>query len=77
MCERFKTQREFNNRFPSKFFICPYCEKIVQDKLLCSYCGWRADGLFKTMDKGYKFVIEELSDEVQEIFRPIEYKHKE
>ena len=72
MCERFESEREFNNKFPSGFYICAYCSKIIPDKKLCPYCGFRADGLFKTMGKGYKFIIEEISDEVQEIFKPIE-----
>ena len=64
--ERFETQREFNNKFPSKFYVCSNCGKLLQDKYTCCYCGWRADGLFKTMDKGYKFIIEEQS-EVSEV----------
>jgi len=75
--ERFETQREFNNKFPSKFYVCSNCGKLLQDKYTCCYCGWRADGLFKTMDKGYKFIIEEQSEEIQEIFRPIEMEKKE
>lgn len=75
--ERFETQREFNNKFPSKFYICSNCGKLLQDKYTCCYCGWRADGLFKTMDKGYKFIIEEQSEEIQEIFRPIEMEKEE
>ena len=72
--ETFKTVREFNNKFPSKFYICALCGKMIQDKYLCNYCGFRADGLLKTMGQGYQFVIEEQSDKVQEIFRPIEFK---
>ena len=75
--ERFETQREFNNKFPSKFYVCSNCGKLLQDKYTCCYCGWRADGLFKTMDKGYKFIIEEQSEEIQEIFRPIEMEKEE
>lgn len=75
--ERFETQREFNNKFPSKFYVCSNCGKLLQDKYTCCYCGWRADGLFKTMNKGYKFIIEEQSEEIQEIFRPIEMEKEE
>lgn len=75
--EKFETQREFNNKFPSKFYVCSNCGKLLQDKYTCCYCGWRADGLFKTMDKGYKFIIEEQSEEIQEIFRPIEMEKEE
>lgn len=75
--ERFETQREFNNKFPSKFYICSNCGKLIQDKYTCNYCGWRADGLFQTMGKGYKFIIEEQGEEIQEIFRPIEMEKEE
>ena len=69
--EVFETQRDFNNKFPSKFYICSCCGKIVIDKYTCNYCGWRADGLFKTFGKGYKFIIEEEGIE-HEIFKPLE-----
>ena len=68
----FKTQREFDNEFPSKMYICSNCSKVIPDKYNCMYCGWRSDGLLKTMNKGYKFVIEEISQDVQEIFKPFE-----
>lgn len=72
--ERFKTQREFNNRFPSKFFICSNCNMMTPNKYTCSHCGWRADGLFKTMGNGYQFIIEEQGEVIQEIFTPIEIR---
>ena len=72
--DRFKTIREFNNKYPSKFYICALCGKLIQDKYLCPYCGFRADGLFKTMGNGYQFIIEEESNQLQEIFKPIEQK---
>lgn len=75
--ERFETQREFNNKFPSKFYICSNCGKLIQDKYTCSYCGWRADGLFKTMGRGYKFIITEQGENIQEIFKPIEMEKEE
>ena len=41
------------------------------DPYNCQRCGWRADGLLKTMDKGYKYAITKTG-EIKEIFRPIE-----
>ena len=73
--EKFKTEREFNNKFKSKFYICTNCNKLIQDKYTCSYCGFRADGLFKTMDKGYKYTIESEAI-TEEIFNPVELFHK-
>ncbi|MBR0234067.1 MAG: hypothetical protein IJQ47_08465 [Synergistaceae bacterium] len=74
--EIFKTQREFNNKYPSHFYICSLCGKLIQNKYFCDYCGFRADGLLKTMGQGYKFIIEEQSPKIQEIFKPIERKNK-
>lgn len=73
--EIFKTLRDFNNKFPSKFYICSNCGKVIPDSNDCMYCGWRADGLFKTMERGYQFVIVEQSPEIQEIFKPIEMEN--
>ena len=50
---------------------------MTTNKYECPRCHYRADGLFKTMDKGYKFIIEEQSEEIQEIFRPIEMEKEE
>lgn len=69
--EIFETRREFNKKFPSKFYICSNCNSLQSDKYTCSICGWRADGLFKTMDKGYKYTIKETGEQ-EEIFKPIE-----
>lgn len=72
--EVFETQREFNNKFPSGIYICSNCGKMTPYKYYCMYCGSRADGLFKTFNKGYKYIIKEVSSEVQEIFQPIEIR---
>lgn len=69
--EVFKTQREFNNKFPTKFYKCTNCGELIQDKYTCSKCGWRADGLLKTWGKGYKYTILETGI-TEEIFTPIE-----
>ena len=71
--EIFKSWREFNNKFPSKFYICTNCGTLTDDKYTCQKCGWRADGLFKTLDKGFKYTI--LDEGItEEIFTPIELK---
>ena len=69
--EIFKTERDFNNKFPSKFYVCCNCHRLIQDKYTCNYCGWRADGLLKTWGKGYKYTILETGI-TEEIFTPIE-----
>lgn len=46
------------------------------DMFTCQKCGWRADGLLKTMGKGYKIKI--LSaNKTLEIFKPIELEKGE
>lgn len=71
MMDIFKTEREFYQRFPSRFYICTNCGYMNPDPYNCQRCGWRADGLLKTMDKGYKYAIAKTG-EIKEIFRPIE-----
>lgn len=71
--EVFETEREFWKRFPSKFYICSNCGYMTNNDTTCEICGWRADGLFKTMNKGYKFTIKE-KQLTREIFKPIELK---
>lgn len=69
--EQFNTQREFNKRFPSGLYICTNCGDLTEDRYTCRKCGWRADGLLKTWNKGFKYRIEETGTE-EEIFIPIE-----
>lgn len=69
--EVFKTQREFNKKFPSKMYICSNCGAAINDKYECMYCKWRADGLLKTWGKGYIYSILETGI-TEEIFIPIE-----
>lgn len=73
----FKTRREFNNAFPSKIFVCPICEKLTPNPMTCPNCGFRADGLVKTMGMGFLYVIEEEGPYANEIFKPIELIKKE
>lgn len=69
--EVFASEREFYEKFPSGFFICSNCGYLTNNKKECPRCKWRADGLFKTMNRGYKYKImkENISEE---IFKPIE-----
>lgn len=73
--EIIQTIREFNNKFPSKLFICSNCNQLINDKYTCNKCNWRADGLLKTMDKGFKYKILETGI-TEEIFKPIELINK-
>lgn len=69
--EIIKNQREFNKKFPSGLYICSNCGHMNFDKYICQNCGWRSDGLFKTMNKGYRYKLKEENFE-EEIFIPIE-----
>lgn len=44
---------------------------MTDSEIVCGYCGFRADGILKTMEKGYKYKIEDTG-EMAEIFKPIE-----
>lgn len=74
--ETFKNIREFYKKYPSRFYVCSNCGYMNPSKYTCQKCGWRADGLFKTMDKGYKYKILETGKEY-EIFKPIELENGE
>lgn len=74
--EEFNSLREFNNKYPSKFYICSNCNQLIDDKYYCRNCGWRADGLLKTWDKGYKYKLLD-SGRVEEIFKPMELLKEE
>ena len=67
----FKNEREFYKQFPSGFFICSNCGYMNNSKYRCIRCGYRADGLFKTMGKGFKYKITD-TNKIYEIFKPIE-----
>lgn len=69
--EVFETEREFNKKFPSGFYVCPICGYMTNDKYNCPRCEYSASGLFKTLEKGYKYRIVKTDIE-EEIFKPIE-----
>lgn len=69
--EEFNSERDFNNKFPSGFYLCPICGYMTNNKYYCQRCKFSAKGLFKTLDKGYRYKI--LSNGTEdEIFKPIE-----
>lgn len=75
--EIFQTRREFNKKFPSKSFLCSKCENMTPNPFYCKECGAQANGLFKDTNNTYKYVIKEESEEINEIFMPIEQEGKE
>jgi hypothetical protein len=44
---------------------------MTNNRFTCPRCGYRADGLLKTMGKGLIYRIESL-DKEEEIFKPVE-----
>lgn len=69
--ETFKTEKDLYDKYPSKLYICSYCGTLSDDRYQCTKCGFRSDGLFKTMGKGYTYTIEETGI-TEEIFKPLE-----
>ena len=68
--EVFKTQREFNNKFPSKIYICSNCKSLTGDPFQCPNCGNQSNSLpFK--QNTYTYQIEETG-KTETIFTPIE-----
>jgi hypothetical protein len=74
--ETFETKREYNNKFPSRIFICFSCKNFTASPYFCKECGAQANGLFKDTNKTYKYIIKEESEELNEIFIPIELQDK-
>ena len=82
----FEDKEAFLKRFPSKKFTCPMCNGISTNPQTCNsgklmdkkkVCDWKSYGLFRTMGKGYRFIIKKdflLAPVVYDIFRPIELK---
>lgn len=68
--EHFDSNRDYNLKFPSKFYICAFCGKITPHPKLCIHCNTRADGFLKTMESGYIYQIK--NQQPQEIFKPLE-----
>lgn len=75
--EVFETRREFNNRFPSKLFLCSKCKTMTAGPFICKECGHQANGIFKDINDTYKYIIKEESEELIEIFKPIELQQQE
>ena len=75
--ETFETRREFKKRFPSKLYICSNCGGMTASPDECFNCNWSANCLLKTMEKGYRYIIKEESENINEIFTPIELLRQE
>ncbi len=71
----YANKREYYNDNPSGMYVCTNCGTLTSDKYNCNICGWRADGLLKTQDKGFKYTIES-ENFTDEIFTPIEQTQK-
>ena len=66
----FKTQREFNLKYPSRIFICPNCLSISDNPYICPNCGNQSNNIFL---KNYTYRIEETG-KIETIFPPMEVK---
>ena len=68
--EVFETQREFNNKFPTKMFICSRCGALTTNPYQCGECGNQANN-FALTEKTYQYTILETG-KTEQIFKPIE-----
>ena len=71
----FNTQREFNNKFPTKMYICSRCGSLTYNPYQCRECQNQSNN-FALSDKTYKYVILE-NGKTEQIFKPIETINKE
>lgn len=63
----FTTQREFNERYPSRVYKCYQCGRLTIDADICCQCGAQANVLFGDT---YRYKIG--SEPIRQIFKPIE-----
>lgn len=68
--EIFETQREFNNKFPTKMYICSRCNSLTDNPYQCRQCENQSNN-FIYAENTYKYTILE-SDITEQIFKPIE-----
>ncbi len=68
--DEFETIRDFNEKFPSKIFICSKCNSLVPDPYQCNTCGCQSNN-FLFSDKSYFYIIKG-QNQINTIFRPIE-----
>lgn len=50
---------------------------MTPNQFYCTGCGQQANGIFKDTNRTYKYIIAEESEEMNEIFIPIERQNNE
>ena len=68
--EEFKTEREFNNKFPTKMYICSRCGSLTDNPYQCRECENQSNN-FALIDESYQYTILE-NGKTELIFKPIE-----
>lgn len=68
--EKFKTEREFEKKYPSRIFVCSRCGEWIGDKNFCKFCGENSNKLFAINENLYQYQISDK--EPQMIFKPLE-----
>lgn len=66
--EVFNTEREFNNKFPNKMYICSRCGSLTDNQYQCRECENQSNNF---VYENYKYRILE-NDKAEQIFKPIE-----
>ena len=68
--EEFATMREYNNKFPSKIYICPRCQGMTPNPHQCTRCNNQSTN-FLFAHNTYSYNIKETGI-TETIFKPIE-----
>lgn len=75
----FNSSNDFHKRFPSRQYICPACNSISTNMMICNsgkeidgkVCDWKSFGLFGCLGKGITVILKDNLKPIQ-IFKPIE-----
>ena len=66
--EVFQTVREFNKKFPSKYYICSRCKSLTLNPYYCIRCKNQSNNF---LYPNYTYTIAETNT-TEQIFKPIE-----
>ena len=72
MATEFNSYREFNNKFPTKLYICPMCNSLSDNPYQCPFCKCQSNNFLIDNKFTYK-----INSKTNQIFNPIELLRKE
>ena len=68
--EIYENRFEFRKRFRNGIYKCCFCGNLTTNGYICDFCGRQSNQLFN--DKTYKYIIKNESEQIQQVFTPIE-----